>query len=130
MKCYPCPEKGTQVLLRKAKKAGFENRKSQGECGPSITFDRTHGLPLGPCLHAERDHRALDCRVRSIEHGSLLEQATAENIVRKNAFLAPTTVVLRAGRVDRASRCIPRESGRSRGACDARAGEQIWLAKN
>jgi imidazolonepropionase-like amidohydrolase len=41
-------------------------------------------------------NRALECGVRSIEHGSLLDEATAEHIVRKNAFLVPTIVVLRA----------------------------------
>ena len=41
-------------------------------------------------------NRALECGVRSIEHGSLLDQPAAENIVRKNAFLVPTIVVLRA----------------------------------
>src|SRR5262249_18864033 len=41
-------------------------------------------------------NRALECGVRSIEHGSLLDQASAENIVRRNAFLVPTIVVLRA----------------------------------
>ena len=38
-------------------------------------------------------NRALDCGVRSIEHGNMLDQATAEHIVRKNAFLVPTIVV-------------------------------------
>jgi len=39
-------------------------------------------------------NRALECGVRSIEHGSMLDQATAEHIVRRNAFLVPTVVVL------------------------------------
>jgi imidazolonepropionase-like amidohydrolase len=41
-------------------------------------------------------NRALECGVRSIEHGSLLDEASAEHIVRRNAFLVPTIVVLRA----------------------------------
>ena len=40
--------------------------------------------------------RALECGVRSIEHGSMLDEATAEHIVRRSAFLVPTIVVLRA----------------------------------
>ena len=39
-------------------------------------------------------NRALECGVRSIEHGSMLDQATAEHIVCRNAFLVPTVVVL------------------------------------
>ena len=39
-------------------------------------------------------NRALECGVRSIEHGSMLDQSTAEHIVRSNAFLVPTVVVL------------------------------------
>jgi imidazolonepropionase-like amidohydrolase len=41
-------------------------------------------------------NRALESGVRSIEHGSLLDEPTAEHIVRRNAFLVPTIVVLRA----------------------------------
>jgi imidazolonepropionase-like amidohydrolase len=40
--------------------------------------------------------RALDCGVRSIEHGNMLDEATAEHIVRSKAFLVPTIVVFRA----------------------------------
>jgi imidazolonepropionase-like amidohydrolase len=38
--------------------------------------------------------RALDCGVRSIEHGNLLDERTAEMFVRKDAYLVPTLVVL------------------------------------
>jgi imidazolonepropionase-like amidohydrolase len=42
---------------------------------------------------AKSINRALECGVRSIEHGNMLDQATAEHIVRRNAFLVPTIVV-------------------------------------
>jgi imidazolonepropionase-like amidohydrolase len=42
---------------------------------------------------AEAINRALDCGVRSIEHGNMLDQQTAEHIVRSDAFLVPTLVV-------------------------------------
>jgi imidazolonepropionase-like amidohydrolase len=42
---------------------------------------------------AKSINRALDCGVRSIEHGNMLDQATAENILRHKAFLVPTLVV-------------------------------------
>jgi len=45
---------------------------------------------------AKSINRALDCGVRSIEHGNMLDEATAEHIVRSKAFLVPTIVVFRA----------------------------------
>lgn len=38
--------------------------------------------------------RALECGVRSIEHGNLLTEETAKVFVRKEAFMVPTLVVL------------------------------------
>ena len=38
--------------------------------------------------------RALECGVRSIEHGNLLSEETAKVFVRKEAFMVPTLVVL------------------------------------
>lgn len=38
-------------------------------------------------------NRALDCGVRSIEHGNMLDEATAQNILSRGAFLVPTIVV-------------------------------------
>lgn len=37
--------------------------------------------------------RALDCGVRSIEHGNMIDAATAAKIAAKQAFLVPTVVV-------------------------------------
>ena len=37
--------------------------------------------------------RALECGVRSIEHGNLIDEATATKLRAKNAFLVPTIVV-------------------------------------
>jgi imidazolonepropionase-like amidohydrolase len=37
--------------------------------------------------------RALSAGVRTIEHGNLLDRATAERIVEKNAYLVPTLVI-------------------------------------
>ncbi len=37
--------------------------------------------------------RALDCGVRSIEHGNMIDEATAAKIVEKRAFLVPTVTV-------------------------------------
>jgi imidazolonepropionase-like amidohydrolase len=38
-------------------------------------------------------NRALDCGVRSIEHGNMIDAATAAKIVEKRAFLVPTVTV-------------------------------------
>lgn len=38
-------------------------------------------------------NRALDCGVRSIEHGNMIDEATAQNIIAHNAFLVPTMIV-------------------------------------
>lgn len=42
---------------------------------------------------AKSIHRALSAGVRSIEHGNMLDEATADLIVSNSAFLVPTTVV-------------------------------------
>ncbi|MGF6177920.1 amidohydrolase family protein [Ensifer sp. 4252] len=38
-------------------------------------------------------NRSLECGVRSIEHGNMMDEATAKNILSRNAFLVPTIVV-------------------------------------
>jgi imidazolonepropionase-like amidohydrolase len=55
-----------------------------------------HRYVMAHAYTPEAINRALECGVRSIEHGSLLDPETADHIVRKNAFLVPTIVVLRA----------------------------------
>ena len=42
---------------------------------------------------AKAINRAVECGVRSIEHGNLLDSTTAENIQKKGVFLVPTIVV-------------------------------------
>jgi imidazolonepropionase-like amidohydrolase len=49
---------------------------------------------MGHAYTARAIARALECGVRSIEHGNLLSEETAELFVQKGAFLVPTLVVL------------------------------------
>jgi imidazolonepropionase-like amidohydrolase len=49
---------------------------------------------MGHAYTARAIARALECGVRSIEHGNLLSEETAELFIQKDAFLVPTLVVL------------------------------------
>ena len=49
---------------------------------------------MGHAYTARAISRALECGVRSIEHGNLLSEETAELFIQKRAFLVPTLVVL------------------------------------
>ena len=49
---------------------------------------------MGHAYTARAIGRALECGVRSIEHGNLLSEETAELFIQKDAFLVPTLVVL------------------------------------
>ncbi|MCC6467278.1 MAG: amidohydrolase family protein [Alphaproteobacteria bacterium] len=49
---------------------------------------------MGHAYTARAIQRALNCGVRSIEHGNLLDEATADLFVSKGAFLVPTLVIL------------------------------------
>ena len=49
---------------------------------------------MGHAYTARAIERALHCGVRSIEHGNLLTEETADLFVEKGAFLVPTLVVL------------------------------------
>ncbi len=49
---------------------------------------------MGHAYTARAIGRALECGVRSIEHGNLLSEETAELFIEKGAFLVPTLVVL------------------------------------
>src|SRR5204863_7487007 len=42
---------------------------------------------LAHAYTAKSINRALECGVRSIEHGNMLDQPTAEHIARRNAYL-------------------------------------------
>lgn len=43
-------------------------------------------------------HRALECGVKSIEHGNLIDKKTLENLVSRDAYLTPTLCVYNAFR--------------------------------
>jgi imidazolonepropionase-like amidohydrolase len=49
---------------------------------------------MGHAYTARAIERALECGVRSIEHGNLLREETADVFLRKNAFIVPTLVIL------------------------------------
>lgn len=49
---------------------------------------------MGHAYTARAIERALECGVRSIEHGNLLREETADIFLRKNAFIVPTLVIL------------------------------------
>jgi len=49
---------------------------------------------MGHAYTARAIQRALECGVRSIEHGNLLTEETADLFLRKDAFLVPTLVIL------------------------------------
>jgi len=49
---------------------------------------------MGHAYTARAIARALECGVRSIEHGNLLSEETADLFIEKNAFFVPTLVVL------------------------------------
>jgi imidazolonepropionase-like amidohydrolase len=49
---------------------------------------------MGHAYTARAIKRALECGVRSIEHGNMLTEETAELFIEKNAFVVPTLVVL------------------------------------
>ena len=49
---------------------------------------------MGHAYTARAIGRALECGVRSIEHGNMLTEETAELFIQKDAFLVPTLVVL------------------------------------
>lgn len=49
---------------------------------------------MGHAYTARAIGRALECGVRSIEHGNLLSEETADLFIQKSAFFVPTLVVL------------------------------------
>jgi imidazolonepropionase-like amidohydrolase len=49
---------------------------------------------MGHAYTARAISRALECGVRSIEHGNLLDEETAKLFVRKDAYIVPTLVIL------------------------------------
>jgi imidazolonepropionase-like amidohydrolase len=63
---------------------------------------------LAHCHTSAAMQNALDAGVRSIEHGSVLDEATAKRMAAEGAFLVPTVVILeilaRAGQIPEFSR--------------------------
>ena len=49
---------------------------------------------MGHAYTARAIRRALECGVRSIEHGNLLDEETAKLFVQKDAYVVPTLVIL------------------------------------
>jgi imidazolonepropionase-like amidohydrolase len=49
---------------------------------------------MGHAYTARAISRALECGVRSIEHGNLLNEETAKLLVQKDAYIVPTLVIL------------------------------------
>jgi len=49
---------------------------------------------MGHAYTARAIERALECGVRSIEHGNLLDEHTADVFLQKDAYLVPTLVIL------------------------------------
>ncbi|MBM3944338.1 MAG: amidohydrolase family protein [SAR202 cluster bacterium] len=49
---------------------------------------------MAHCHTSPAVNNALDAGIRSIEHGSILDEATAKRIVRENAFMVPTIHII------------------------------------
>jgi imidazolonepropionase-like amidohydrolase len=49
---------------------------------------------MAHCWTAGAMNNALDAGVRSLEHGSLIDEATAKRMAAQDAFLVPTVVIL------------------------------------
>ncbi|MFM7347224.1 MAG: amidohydrolase family protein [Tagaea sp.] len=74
------------------------------ECANSKTYVAAHAYT------AEAIARAVECGVRTIEHGNLVDAATAKLMARKDAFAVPTLVTYDALANEGAALGLPPES--------------------
>jgi imidazolonepropionase-like amidohydrolase len=81
-----------------------EIRAAVEEAGNAGTYVMAHAYTPEAII------RAVRCGVRTIEHGSLINQAAAEFMAAAGAFLVPTTITFEALAVDGAKLGFPAES--------------------
>jgi imidazolonepropionase-like amidohydrolase len=63
----------------------------------AAAVDEAHAFGLYAMAHCHTSgaiNRALDAGVRSIEHGSILDEATAKRMASQDAYLVPTLVII------------------------------------